>query len=71
MLSRNNNFIVQRFSYLYQKYYLTDFALLFIIVHFHIIPSVITPPYINQSNITHLEPITDTKLLFSNNVIIK
>lgn len=67
MLSRNNNFIVQRFSYLYQKYYLTDFALLFIIVHFHII----TPHYINQSNITQLEPITDTKLLFSNNVIIK
>lgn len=42
MLSRNNNFIVQRF-FIYQKYYLTDFALLFIIVHFHIIPSVITP----------------------------
>lgn len=71
MLSRNNNFIVQRCSYFYQKYYLTDFALLFITVHFHIIASVITPHYINQSNITQLEPITDTKLLFSNNVIIK
>lgn len=43
MLSRKNNFIVQRFSYFYQKYYLPDFAVLFIIVHFHIIAKLLPP----------------------------